>query len=136
MKLDTMSADRILIDTSVWIEYFRSKSSSVAQKVDRLLEEDELYVPKIVIAELMQGSKSIKELSIIEDFFDAFYVIDQKEDSWIKAGRLSYQLKKKGKKINLFDCYIAVIAQEYGCKILTLNRHFKEIQSLIDILLI
>ena len=131
-----MSADRILIDTSVWIEYFRSKSSSVAQKVDRFLEKDEIYVPKIIIAELMQGSKSTKELSIIEDFFDAFHIIDQKEDSWIKAGSLSYKLKKKGKNINLFDCYIAVIAQEYGCIIFSLNRHFKEMQSLIDVSMI
>jgi predicted nucleic acid-binding protein len=128
-----MSADRILIDTSVWIEYFRSKSSSVAQKVDRILEQDEVCVPKIVIAELMQGSKSKKELSVIEDFFDAFHIIDQKEDSWIRAGSLSYRLKKRGKSINLFDCYIAVIAQEYGCTIFSLNRHFKEIQTLIDI---
>ena len=131
-----MSADRILIDTSVWIEYFRSKSSSVAQKVDRILEEDEIYVPKLIIAELMQGSRSKKELSIIEDFFDAFHIIDQKEDSWIKAGSLSYKLKKKGKNINLFDCYIAVIAQEYGCTIFSLNRHFKEMQSLIDVSMI
>jgi predicted nucleic acid-binding protein len=131
-----MSADKILIDTSVWIEYFRSKSSSVAQKVDRFLEKDEICVPKIVIAELMQGSKSKKELSIIEDFFDAFHIIDQKEDSWIRAGNLAYRLKKKGKNINLFDCYIAVIAQEYECTIFSLNRHFKEIQTLIDISLI
>jgi predicted nucleic acid-binding protein len=131
-----MSADRILIDTSVWIEYFRNKSSSVAQKVDRVLEEDEVYVPKIIIAELMQGSKSKKELAIIEDFFDAFHIIDQKDDSWIKAGSLSYKLKKKGKNINLFDCYIAVIAQEHSCIIFSLNRHFKEIQSLIDVSMI
>lgn len=84
----------------------------------------------------MQGSKSTKELSIIEDFFDAFHIIDQKEDSWIKAGSLSYKLKKKGKNINLFDCYIAVIAQEYGCIIFSLNRHFKEMQSLIDVSMI
>ena len=131
-----MSADKILIDTSVWIEYFRGKSSSVAQKVDGFLEKDEICVPKIVIAELIQGSKSKKELSIIEDFFDAFHIIDQKEDSWIRAGNLSYRLKKKGKNINLFDCYIAVIAQEYGCTIFSLNRHFKEIQTLLDISLI
>jgi len=131
-----MSADRILIDTSVWIEYFRNKSSSVAKKVDRFFEEDEVYVPKIIIAELMQGSKSKKELSIIEGFFDAFHIIDQKEDSWIKAGSLSYKLKKKGKNINLFDCYIAVIAQEYGCTIFSLNRHFKDIQSLINVSMI
>lgn len=131
-----MSANRILIDTSVWIEYFRNKSSPIAEKVDRVLDEDEVYVPKIVIAELMQGAKTAREVSIIEDFFDAFHIIDQKEDSWIKAGRLSYSLKKKGKNIHLFDYYIAVIAQEYGCKIFTLNRHFTEIQKIVDISLI
>jgi predicted nucleic acid-binding protein len=124
-----MSANRILIDTSVWIEYFRNKSSPIAEK-------DEVYVPKIVIAELMQGAKTAREVSIIEDFFDAFHIIDQKEDSWIKAGRLSYSLKKKGKNIHLLDCYIAVIAQEYECKIFTINRHFTEIQKIVDISLI
>ncbi len=128
-----MSAEKILIDTSVWIEYFRSKSSLIAEKVDRILDEGEVCVPKIVIAELMQGAKSTKELSIIGDFIEAFTVIDQREDTWIKAGRLSYNLKKKGKKIHLLDCYIAVIARENGCKIFTLNRHFQDIKAVMDI---
>lgn len=131
-----MSAERILIDTSIWIEYFRNKSSPIAEKMDKILNEDEVYVPKIVMAELIQGAKSAKEISIVEDFFDAFHIIDQKEDSWLKAGRLFYDLKKKGKSINLFDCYIAVIAQEYDCKIFTLNRHFKEIQRVMNISLV
>ncbi len=128
-----MSAEKILIDTSVWIEYFQNKSSTITEKVDRILDEDKVCVPKIVIAELMRGAKSTKELSIIGDFIEAFNVIDKSEDTWIKAGRLSYNLKKKGKKIHLLDCYIAVIAQENGCKIFTLNRHFQDIKKIIDI---
>jgi len=131
-----MSAEKILIDTSVWIEYFRNKSSPIADRVDRILDEDEVCVPKIVISELMQGAKSTKELSIIRDFIEAFNVIDQRDDTWIKAGRLSYKLKKKGKNIHLLDCYIAVIAQENGCKIFTLNRHFLEIKGIFNITLI
>lgn len=104
--------------------------------MDKILSKDEVFIPKIVIAELMRGAKSKKELSVIEDFFDAFHIIDQKEDSWIKARKLSYDLKKKGKNINLLGYYIAVIAQEYGCKIFTLNRHFREIQSIADISLV
>lgn len=131
-----MSAEKILIDTSVWIEYFRGKSSSLAEKVDKIISEDDVFVPKVVIAELTQGAKSARELSVIEDFFDAFHIIDQKEDSWIRAGKLSYALKKKGKNIHILDCYIAVIGKEHGCKIFTHNRHFKVIQSVIDISLI
>ncbi len=128
-----MSAEKILIDTSVWIEYFRNKSSPITEKVDRILDENEVCVPKIVIAELMQGAKSTKELSIIKDFTEAFNVIDQRDDTWIKAGRLSYNLKKKGKKIHLIDCYIAVIALENGCIVFTLNRHFQDIKKALDI---
>lgn len=131
-----MSAEKILIDTSVWIEYFRSKSSPIADRVDRMLDEDEVWIPKIVMAELMQGAKSTKELSIIRDFIEAFNVINQRDDTWIKAGRLSYDLKKKGKNIHLLDCYIAVIAQENRCKVFTLNRHFQEIQGIFNIALI
>ena len=131
-----MSAERRLIDTSVWIEYLRDKSSPVADKMDQILSEDDVFVPNIVIAELIQGAKSSKEISVIKDFLDAFHIIDQREDSWIKAGKLAYDLKKKGKTIHLVDCYIAVIAQEYKCKIFTLNRHFKEIKKSVDISLI
>jgi hypothetical protein len=131
-----MSAEKILIDSSIWIDYFQNKSSAISGKMDRILSKDEVYIPKIVIAELIQGAKSEKEISIIEDFLDAFHIIDQKEDTWLKAGRLSYDLKRKGKNINLLDCYITIIAQEYGCKIFSLNRHFKEIKSIADISLI
>ena len=131
-----MNAEKILIDTSIWIEYFRDKSSAIVEKLDPILAEGEVCVPKIVMAELIRGAKSEKEVSIIEDFFDAFHIIDQKEDSWIKAGKLSYKLKKKGKNIHLFDCYIAVIAQENACTVFTLNRHFKEIQKITDISLV
>ena len=131
-----MSAEKILIDTSIWIDYFQNKSSLISEKVDKILSENEVFVPKIVIAELIQGAKSEKEISIIEDFLDAFHIVDQKEDTWLKAGRLSYDLKKKGKTIHLLDCYITAIAQEHKCKIFTLNRHFNETQSIADISLI
>ena len=124
-----MNAEKILIDTSVWIKYFRDKSAGLSKKVDEILSRHEVYVPKIVIAELIQGSKSEREISVIEDFVDAFNIIDQKEDTWVKTGRLSYNLKKKGKTINLTDCYIAVIAQEYDCCIFSLDEHFKDIQK-------
>jgi predicted nucleic acid-binding protein len=131
-----MSGEKILVDTSVWIRYFQDKSAKFSGKVDDILSKQEVYVPKIVIAELIQGSKSEREVSVIEDFVNAFNVIDQKEDTWTKAGKLSFALKKKGRTVNLTDCYIAVIAQEHGCQIFSLDEHFKEIQKALDIQLI
>jgi hypothetical protein len=125
-----------LIDTSVWIEYLRNRSSSFSNRIDEILSKDEVYVPKIVIAELIQGAKSDREVSIIRDFLEAFNIIDQSEDTWFKAGELSFSLKRKGKIVNLTDCYIAVIAQENICQIFTLDEHFKDIQKSLPITLI
>jgi len=131
-----MSAEKVLVDTSVWVSYFRGGSPAISEKVDRLLAGAEVCVPKIVLAELVQGAKSEREMSTIEDFFDAFTILDQSQDTWLKAGKLSRELKNRGKTIHLLDCYIAVIAQENACAILTLDEHFKEIQQAMPITLI
>ena len=131
-----MSVEKVLVDTSVWIRYFRDKCPDLSKKVDEILATGEVYVPKIVIAELIQGSKSEREVSIVEEFIDAFNIIDQKEDTWIKAGKVSYHLKKKGKTVNLADCYIAVIARDHDCRVLTLDEHFQDIQKVLDVHLI
>ncbi|MDR4499685.1 MAG: PIN domain-containing protein [Candidatus Scalindua sp.] len=128
-----MNGERILIDTSIWIDYFQNKSSQFSVTVDDILSTENVYIPKIVIAELIQGARSKKEVSVIQSYFDAFTIIDQKEDTWLEAGKLSYRLRKKGKSINLLDCYIAIIASTYKCKILTLDKHFKDIQTEIEL---
>jgi len=122
--------DNVLIDTSVWIAYFQAHASTrVSETVDELLSQGEIFVPKIVLAELMQGAHSEKDIAVIRDFLDAFYIIGEQENTWIEAGKLSYALKKKGKTVNLADCYIAITAQENNCAILTLDKHFKDIRK-------
>ena len=131
-----MKGEKVLIDTSVWIDYFKSANNYIAELVDDILTNAEVYVPKSVIAELIQGAKSEKEISVIEEFVNAFHLIDQSEDTWSKAGKLSYTMKRKGITANLMDCYLAIIAQENNCKILTLDRHFKDIKKFLRIELV
>jgi predicted nucleic acid-binding protein len=138
MKYGIMSAERILIDTSVWIEYFRNNSAALVDAVAEVVKNRQICVPRIVLAELMQGAKSERELSVIGEFMEAFTIVDQTDQAWLKAGRLSYELKRKGKNVNLTDCYIAVLAQENDCAVLTLDQHFKDIRrhtglQLVDI---
>jgi predicted nucleic acid-binding protein len=131
-----MTDNRVLIDTSVWIGYFRNTSAGLCERVEAMMSEAEICVPKIVLAELLQGSKSEREIRTIENFFGAFTIVDQGEHSWVNAGKLAYQLRKKGKRVNLADCYIAVIAHEQECSILTLDEHFKDIREGIAITLL
>ena len=128
-----MNDNRVLIDTSVWIKYFKDKPAGFSTRVDEILAKHEVCVPKVVIGELIQGSKTEREISLFEGFIGAFSVIDQKEDSWVKAGRLSFNLRKKGKTIHLTDGYIAVMAQEHDCYIYTLDEHFADLEKVLHV---
>jgi predicted nucleic acid-binding protein len=123
-------SDKVLIDTSVWIAYFQAHAPvGVLEKVDELLSDGDIHVPKIVLAELIQGAHSEKNLEVIREFVEAFTIIGESADTWLEAGRLSFTLKKKGKTINLADCYIAVLAKDHKCSVFTLDKHFKDIQK-------
>ena len=129
--------DRVLIDTSVWIAYFQANPpAGIADQVDEILNKSDVCVPKIVIAELIQGAHSEKDLKTIREFLDAFTIIAEGDGAWVEAGKLSYALKKKGKTVNLADCYVAVLAKENHCSILTLDKHFKDIKGVTDIKLV
>jgi hypothetical protein len=104
--------------------------------VDQLLTHFEIFVPQVVLAELMQGAKSEKEISVIAEFIEAFRIIDQTEDTWMEAGRLSYSMKKKGTTIHLMDCYLAILAMENQCRIFSLDEHFKLIKNFLKVKLI
>lgn len=131
-----MRDKRILVDTSVWIDYFKGSDANFQSKVDKTLTNCRIYVPKVVLSELIQGAKSEKEIAVIEDFIDAFYIVDQKNDTWLNAGRLSFSMKRKGITVNIIDCYIAVIASENDCGIFSLDEHFKSIKKFLHIDLI
>ena len=126
-----MRDSRVLIDTSVWIAYFKNTDKRLTERVDDVLTRSEVYVPKVVIAELIQGARTEKEIAVIEDFVNAFIVIDQTADTWLKAGRLSFSMKKKGITVHIIDCYIAILAGQHSCSIFSLDEHFKSIQKFL-----
>ena len=128
-----MKDKKIIIDTSVWIDYFKGNNTHLHNKVDKVLTHCHIYVPKVVLAELFQGAKSEKEIAVIEDFIDAFHIIDDEQDTWLKAGRLSFSMKRKGVTIHIIDCYIAVLANENRCSLFSLEERFKIIKKFLHI---
>ena len=130
------ASDRlVLVDTSIWISYFRGEEE-VHKKVNELIDSGRVCCLKLIIAELIQGAKTEKEINVMKDLAAVFPVLVEGPESWENAGILSFQLRKAGKGIGLSDCYIATVAKENDAIIYTLNRHFGEIQSHIDITLL
>ena len=126
-------SDRVLIDTSVWIAYFKASDPALVELVENIMTVAEICVPKVVLAELTQGARTEQEVLAIGEFVGAFTILDQQKEIWDKAGKLSFRMKRKGASISLVDCYIAVIANENQCRLLSLDKHFKEIKHFLSI---
>jgi predicted nucleic acid-binding protein len=115
---------RVLVDTSAWIDFFR-KTGSNHPLILQLMAEERVCSCGLVLAELMQGAKSEKELVVLRDFIHVFPFLAESAKNWQEAGELSFRLRRKGKTIGLSVCYIAVTARINEAKILTNDGHFQ-----------
>ena len=50
----------ILVDSSVWIDYFRGVTNRAAEKLDRLLSEEPLTIGDLILTEVLQGFSNDK----------------------------------------------------------------------------
>ena len=51
----------ILVDSSVWIDYFRGKATIQTAQLDRLLDSQELALGDLIFTEVLQGCKHDEE---------------------------------------------------------------------------
>lgn len=121
-------SDKILVDTSAWIEFFRKKAPYY-ETVLELIDSSRVCCTGIVLAELIQGAKSQKELDVLKEFLHVFDFIPDSTELWEKAGELSFLLRLKGKIAGLADCYISVVASSNNVKLFTLGKHFEIISK-------
>lgn len=121
--------DKILADTSVWIEFFK-KESEIGDKLSSLLAEGSVTICGIVIFELLQGIKSDKEKSIILNAISELPYIEMDSSLWQKSAMLAASLRRKGITLPLSDVIIASISLEHNLSIFTLDKHFDGIPEI------
>lgn len=114
----------VLIDTSIWIDYFLQKNVDLERTVDGLLENAVVAMAAIIQAELIQGARGEKETKKLKEYFKPLYWIQGLDTHWHEAGELSAKLRKSGRTVNLTDCYIASLAKSANASILSLDKHF------------
>lgn len=121
--------NRILADTTAWIEFFRGKSK-VADRLEMLLMENAVCTCGVVMFEVLQGIKSEGEKNKILSILATLPYFEMTKKLWQSAAELSLSLKKNGVNLPLSDIFIAAIAVENDLSIYTLDNHFTLIPNL------
>jgi len=121
--------DRILVDTTIWIEFFRSNSET-GRFLEKLLIKNAIWICGVVMFEVLKGIKSENEKSKILSLLAGLPYVEMTKALWQSAAVLSASLKKRGLNLPLSDIFIATIAIENDLSVFTLDNHFKQIPSL------
>ena len=121
--------NRILVDTTIWIEFFSGRSE-IGDHVETLLMENAVWTCGIVLFEVLQGIKSEGEKNNILSILASLPYIEMTKELWQSAAELSILVKKSGVNLPLSDIFIAAIAIENDLSIFTLDNHFKQIPNL------
>jgi len=125
-----MEDRRILIDTSIVIDYLRSHNRNNTVFVN-LFNNYELCISVISIFELYNGATSEDKKQEIVTLSEEIEVIDFTIETAKIASDLYLDLRRKNKLIEFRDILIASTALLFDIKIATLNRkHFDRIEKL------
>lgn len=120
---------KVLADTCVWIEYFRTRST-LSEELKRLIQEGSVVTTGVVILELLHGAEKAKSKDLVKDTLLALPFLDTTRDTWLLAGEIGHTLRRNGITLPATDLLMAAIAKSNGCSVFTTDGHFKKIPNL------
>jgi hypothetical protein len=120
---------KTIVDTSVWIEYFKNQGT-LSASLDKDLLAGNIYMVGPVISELLQGAMTEKDFQVLKSSIDGVPFLETSFSDWVLAGELSFKLRKKGVTIPITDCLIGAIALNNSAAVMTLDRHFNHLTDL------
>ncbi len=126
----------IVIDTSVWIDFFRGNKSEKVNQLKLILNSDEtIVIPAIIYVEILQGIKEEKRYNKIKSFLDTFKFIPfSDKKTFLKAVKIYRVCRNKGFTIkNTIDCLIASVVTENDFTFLHNDRDFRIINKFFNI---
>lgn len=122
----------VLVDTSVWVEYFRSGNDF--DKLDFLIDENLVVINDLILAELIPFLKVRNQRKLIT----LLNKINKLEImvNWQQLIDYQYKCLKKGiNGIGIPDLIIAQNAKQNHCSIYSLDNHFNLMQDVLTIIL-
>ena len=116
----------ILVDSSEWVDYFRSADTPQVALLDSLFGRTRIAVGDLVVAEVLQGVRDNKQFKLVKNVFDTFTRLDLcGYDLALKASENYRVLRAKGITIRkTIDTLIATRCIEDGLTLLHSDRDF------------
>jgi hypothetical protein len=120
----------ILVDTSIWIRYFRTGNHS--EKLDFLIDENLIVINDLILAELVPSLRVRNQRKIIK----LLHNINKLElaINWDQIVEFQFKCLKNGLNgIGIPDLIVAQNAKQNHCKIYSLDGHFELMKDILKL---
>ena len=121
----------ILVDTSVWIDYFNGVENKQTESLDRILSEQTVLVGDIILTEILQGFDSDKEFRLAKQALEPLDCVHLGGKSLaIKAASNFRFLRSKGVTVRkTVDMLIGSWCIEHDVELLHNDKDFDQIAT-------
>jgi len=123
-----MSAYSILIDSSVWIEYFRTGKP---EKLDRIIQEDLSCINELILTELVPSLMMKNETDIMEGL-QSIEIIPMNIDWDIVRDYQLMNLQNGLNKVGIPDLIILQQVIDKKISLFSFDKHFKLMQNYLN----
>ncbi len=128
----------ILVDTSVWIDYFNGKVTAKTILLEKFLDEEIIVVGDLILVELLQGFASETDAAIALKELSKFVYFDMAgKDVAIESAKNFRYLRKKGITVRkTMDMLIGTFCIQNNIKLLHNDRDFDPMERHLHLLVV
>jgi len=115
----------ILVDTSVWIDFFRGNPTPQVARLKQLVGREELILGDLILTEILQGVRG-PDVARVEKAFAAYRVVPLVGEAIARQSAVNYRLlRHQGITIRkTIDCLIATWCIQHRVPLLHADRDF------------
>ena len=117
----------ILVDSSVWIDYFRGAATKQCALLDRLLGQESLAIGDLILAEVLQGFTSERDFNTARKMLASLELVEIGGlEAAVQAARNFRALRARGITVRkTIDTLIATRCIMDGLALLHCDRDFE-----------
>lgn len=121
----------VLVDTSVWIDFFSANPYPHVEALEKLIfERDDICVCGIILSEVLQGIRKDSEFNRTRNLFASLVFLPMGYSIFIRSAEIYRNLRRKGITIRKpVDCMIASVAIEHEIPLLHNDKDFVPIEE-------
>lgn len=125
----------ILVDSSVWVDFFSSAPGHAGAELRRMIDENEPFaLTGVVVAEVLQGLT--RDAKPIEQFLAQCDILEaQGFETYRQAAAIYRAARARGISLTTIDTLIAAVALEHGATVFTLDEDFSRIARITNLAL-